>query len=113
MDKVFPKPSRQPRNGIGKATPDPCRKAWLGNSPRTAEKHYLSVTDDDFAKAVGGATVGARVVQQWVPQPSAADCNGMQEDEESQDLTPGSSLFPAFLELNEHAWQDSNLRPTD
>ena len=27
--------------------------AWLGNSPRIAIKHYLQVTDDDYAKAIG------------------------------------------------------------
>ena len=27
--------------------------AWLGNSPRIAMKHYLQVTDDDYAKAIG------------------------------------------------------------
>ena len=26
--------------------------AWLGNSPMVAQKHYLQVTDDHFAKAV-------------------------------------------------------------
>jgi hypothetical protein len=26
--------------------------AWIGNSPQVAHKHYLQVTDDDFAKAV-------------------------------------------------------------
>ncbi len=27
--------------------------AWLGNSPRIAMKHYLQVTEDDYAKAIG------------------------------------------------------------
>ena len=27
--------------------------AWLGNTPRIALKHYLTVTDDDFDRATG------------------------------------------------------------
>ena len=26
--------------------------AWLGNTPKVAEKHYLQVTDDHFRQAV-------------------------------------------------------------
>jgi integrase len=33
--------------------------AWLGNSPRVAQKHYLQVTDSDFAKATGVETKAA------------------------------------------------------
>lgn len=29
---------------------------WLGNSPQIALKHYLSITDDDFARAIGRGT---------------------------------------------------------
>jgi len=29
---------------------------WLGNTPRIAMKHYLQVTEDDFARAAGKAT---------------------------------------------------------
>jgi len=29
---------------------------WLGNTPRIAMKHYLQVTEDDFARAAGRAT---------------------------------------------------------
>jgi len=35
-------------------------RAWLGNIPRIAMKHYLPVTDADFARASrGGAETGA------------------------------------------------------
>ena len=30
---------------------------WLGNSPRIAQQSYLLVTEDDFAKVAGVATV--------------------------------------------------------
>ena len=34
--------------------------AWLGNTPRSAMKHYRQVTDDDFERAAqGGAECGA------------------------------------------------------
>jgi hypothetical protein len=26
--------------------------AWLGNTPKVAEKHYLQVTDEDFQRAL-------------------------------------------------------------
>ena len=49
--------------------------AWLGNTPRVADKHYLQVTEEHFSQAVtaknGGATVGAMVVQKPVPQAAA------------------------------------------
>lgn len=41
--------------------------AWLGNSPRVAVQHYLSVTEPDFER---GATGGANVVRNPVPQTS-------------------------------------------
>ena len=33
--------------------------SWLGNSPKVAADHYLSVRDEDFEAAIGGATGGA------------------------------------------------------
>jgi integrase len=38
---------------------------WLGNTPRIAMKHYLQVTDDNFARAAGRATAS--------PEPPALD----------------------------------------
>jgi len=36
-------------------------RTWLGNTPRTAMKHYLQVTDTDFERASrGGAESGTR-----------------------------------------------------
>ena len=34
-------------------------RAWIGNTPRVARKHYLMVTDADFAKAAGEPDRGA------------------------------------------------------
>jgi integrase len=33
--------------------------AWIGNSERVASRHYLQVTEADFAKAIGGAAQSA------------------------------------------------------
>jgi len=50
---------------------------WIGNSAPVAARNYLSVTDDDFARAArGGAESGARVVQnpvQTLPGSSRQD----------------------------------------
>ena len=45
--------------------------AWLGNSVRVAERHYLQVTDGHFAAAIAGPTN-----PQQNPQQSAADLAG-------------------------------------
>jgi hypothetical protein len=37
--------------------------AWIGNSQPVAAKHYLQVTDADFAKATGAADVAQNAVQ--------------------------------------------------
>ena len=89
--------------------------AWLGNTPRVAEKHYLQVTDDHFAQATadGGAGGGAKVVQQVVPQPAASDCNGTRQTRQSKGETAEGQKIPTIENAEEYAWQDSNLRPTD
>lgn len=37
--------------------------SWLGNSVRVAQRHYLQVTDDHFAKAVGGVDMAQNAAQ--------------------------------------------------
>lgn len=51
--------------------------AWLGNTPRIALKHYLQVTDSDFAKASedSGAENGAQVAQNRAQQARAEKCD--------------------------------------
>jgi integrase len=50
--------------------------AWIGNSALVAQKHYLQVTDADFARAAsrGGAKSGAVAVQKAVQSADASDC---------------------------------------
>ncbi len=52
---------------------------WIGNSSMVALKHYLTVTDDDFARAAkGGAKSGALEVQKAAQHPPAATCTDSQ-----------------------------------
>ena len=82
--------------------------AWLGNTPRVADKYYLQVTEDHHRQAVsnqnGGATVGAKVVQEPVPQAVAANCTGSQESSQnalSQLLTRIGAIGCDELQLRE------------
>ena len=59
---------------------------WLGNSEAIAHKHYLTVTEDHFALAqsgAGGGAQSARVVQQVMQQPSASNCDELQQVQEA------------------------------
>lgn len=59
--------------------------AWIGNSAPVAAKHYLSVTDEDFDKALaGGAESGARVAQNPAQSPSVRT----RQDESRSPQTP-------------------------
>src|SRR5258708_6189313 len=44
---------------------------WIGHAAKTAEKHYLQVTDDHFERA---AKPGAGAVKNPVQQPAAPFC---------------------------------------
>ncbi len=51
-------------------------QAWIGHSRKTAETHYLSVTEDDFAKALE---------KEWSDsgqQERALDCSGSDQKRE-------------------------------
>ncbi len=49
--------------------------AWLGNTPAVAIRHYLSVREEDFQKAIsGGADSGALVTQKPSQPPHATEC---------------------------------------
>jgi hypothetical protein len=59
---------------------------WIGNTPQVAGDHYLQVTDDHFAAALGGgAESGAVAVQNAVQ--TAAVRNGQQSPETTKPLT--------------------------
>ena len=64
--------------------------SWLGNTVSIAVKHYLQVTDDDFARASGGgAKCGAQVAQNTAQHTRASNC--MESPELKQ--TPKNTEF--------------------
>ena len=64
--------------------------SWLGNTVSIAVKHYLQVTDDDFARASGsGAECGARAAQNTAQHTRASNC---MESPESK-KTPINTAF--------------------
>ena len=77
---------------------------WLGNSPKIASDHYLSIRDEDFALAVG---------QGAGQQSRESNGNGPQLASQITPESPGMVLVAEYGGKTEYAWQDSNLRPTD
>ena len=75
------------RHGIHAAT------VWLGNSPKIAAEHYLSVPPEAFDLACG-AGGGAEVVQKSVPQASAARRTDSQEPKEPSEVATKIAVFP-------------------
>ncbi len=71
---------------------------WIGNTPAVANRHYLQTVEQHFQQAIGkwnaavGATVGAKVVQQWVPSATAPSRTMLQETRKP----------PAFTEVLLH-----------
>jgi len=45
--------------------------AWLGNTPRIALKHYLQVTDGDFARAAAGVARDTNLTDETTPKSAA------------------------------------------
>ena len=61
---------------------------WLGNTPRIALRHYLQVTDADFAQAARrGAECGAQVAQNAAQQAHAARRTHSQETTKAPAVT--------------------------
>ena len=87
--------------------------AWLGNSQRIAQKHYLQVTDADFDRAAaGGAQSGALGVEkaaQKQAQPTSA--NSGQPSQETHKARPKPGLCHASAKDGQ-AWQDRRVTPT-
>jgi hypothetical protein len=83
--------------------------SWLGNCPPVAERHYLKTTEEHFRRAVEfkradasepgahGATGGANVVQQVVPQQPAENFS-KSHDQQKPPEEPGLPLTN-FLRL--------------
>src|SRR5262249_5467906 len=82
--------------------------AWIGNSTLIAQKHYLTVTEDDFQRA---AKSDARSLQN--PTLQAAACACTDSHDETQDLAICDALREdaEICDIKEYARQDSNLRP--
>lgn len=73
---------------------------WIGNSEAVARKHYLQITDDHFAKAVGKPAITAPLCEDAVQNPV------QQMSERSRTAphaemaeAPQTPLFPVFAEL--------------
>ena len=78
---------------------------WCGNSPAVAQPHYLQTLEQHFEKAVdktGGATVGAVVVQQSVPQASAHSRTQTQETQKTPAITEVTLVSAAPCETVQH-----------
>jgi len=81
---------------------------WLGNSPKVAADHYLSIRDEDFAFAIAGG-VGQGVGQ----HPAETTENGSQRVAATRGFFPEKSALAGEYGESKHAQKDSNLRPTD
>lgn len=78
--------------------------SWLGNSVRIAQKSYLLVTEDDFAKATAVPSPNAaHKAAQQAPRTERAATTQIEKALENQAKTPVSKGF-------ERRGQDSNLR---
>lgn len=76
--------------------------AWIGNSAAIAAKHYLQVTDDDFARAAksateGGAESGAVAVQNPVQSVQDSEGQSGHETTESRKSTGVLSILSALV----------------
>jgi len=68
---------------------------WLGNTPKIAQKHYLQVTPEDFARAAGArALCNARGAQNTTLQGAAGSGENRQEKSEALG-DQGLTLSPA------------------
>lgn len=66
--------------------------AWLGHSSRIAEKHYLQVTPEHWAKAIGGHAGGHICANH--PGSTA-----LSESINAGNLLPDGSRFPVILDI--------------
>ncbi|NLS94444.1 MAG: site-specific integrase [Planctomycetaceae bacterium] len=70
--KPYPRPFHNLRASreteLAAAHPVHVAAEWLGNSPRIALKHYLQVTESDFAKAVANAESDLEIPMQYTAE---------------------------------------------
>ena len=97
------------RTELERQFPSHVVNAWLGHSAKVAERHYLQVTEDDWAKAAS--------LPLSVEDPSTGtDICACQEPSEATTTASEPMVFTGSLgnaESDQHPWQDSNLRPAD
>jgi integrase len=80
--------------------------AWMGNTARVAQKHYLQVTDDHFAR---GAESGAVAVQNPVQQPAAASRTASHQSAQPDGACDFVRLGAVGCSEHQYTKQDSNL----
>jgi len=89
--------------------------AWIGNTERIANRHYLQLTDEDYARA---ATMDSaqNIAPHIARNPKTAQNTAMQgprSDRAADEKTPENPGFSAnssmYVDDSEHPWQESNL----
>lgn len=93
--------------------------AWLGNTEAIAKKHYLLVSDDDFAKAIHppdvldsdsaarkAARLGSKAARKAAPQDAATSTQGNEETPENTGENIVSSVLSGVLKA-----EDTGLEP--
>ena len=95
---------------------------WIGHSRRVATKHYLQITDDDYAKAANSQTSSAtsessnledatdKALHNALQSLHATDGTGSQAKPETPEKQVIASLCDS-LQGEEWVYQDSNLGP--
>src|SRR5438552_790228 len=101
--------------------------AWIGNSALIAAKHYLQVTDQDFARGAAtpaapspanqgrGADSGAPVAQNAAQQAAAPNTHGLASSTESLngcDVVRAEASCRNPYKMAKYARRDSNPQPT-
>ena len=84
--------------------------SWIGNSKPVAQKHYLKPTEADFEKALG-SKIDLQIDQHDTEQVSTAG-QTFQLNLKNKAMPVGAAACDT-AEIEKHAQQDSNLRPTD
>ena len=79
---------------------------WLGNSERTARKHYLKVRESHFEQASRAGVFPS------VQKMTARCSKGSQATEAGHEKTPGNEHSPAFRLWSEYTRRDSNPQPS-
>lgn len=84
--------------------------SWLGNSVRIAQKSYLLVTDDDFAKAICGAAQNAAQLDPKTAHNAAQHGPRTEQQGETFTLenTGETDVSPGFHDPNKRRGQEPN-----